>query len=101
MRSVFAISPRKSKGARRAACHSKDSGVGGSALGTRRRGINLLDVGWTDYESPAARRAEKEQLGEVRATIKEMIRTGAAAMRNSLSTTPRRRAASSCAIWRK
>ena len=50
------------------------------ALGIRYdEGIKMLDVGWTDYESPAASSvALKEQLDEVRATIKEMIRTGAA-----------------------
>lgn len=42
-------------------------------------GIKMLDVGWTDYDSPAASSvALKEQLDEVRATIKKMIRTGAA-----------------------
>ena len=50
------------------------------ALGIRYdEGIKMLDVGWTDYESPAASSvALKEQLDEVRATIKEMIRTGVA-----------------------
>ena len=50
------------------------------ALGIRYdEGIKMLDVGWTDYESPAASSvALKGQLDEVRATIKEMIRTGAA-----------------------
>lgn len=50
------------------------------ALGIRYdEGIKMLDVGWTDYDSPAASSvALKEQLDEVRAKIKEMIRTGAA-----------------------
>ena len=50
------------------------------ALGIRYdEGIKMLDVGWTDYDSPAASSvALKEQLDEVRATIKKMIRTGAA-----------------------
>lgn len=50
------------------------------ALGIRYdEGIKMLDFGWTDYESPAASSvALKEQLDEVRAKIKEMIRTGAA-----------------------
>ena len=50
------------------------------ALGIRYdEGVKMLDVGWTDYESPAASSvALKEQLDEVRATIKEMIRTGVA-----------------------
>ena len=50
------------------------------ALGIRYdEGIKMLDAGWTDYDSPAASSvALKEQLDEVRAKIKEMIRTGAA-----------------------
>ena len=50
------------------------------ALGIRYdEGIKMLDVGWTDYDSPAGSSvALKEQLDEVRAKIKEMIRTGAA-----------------------
>ena len=50
------------------------------ALGIRYdEGVKMLDVGWTDYESPAASSvALKEQLDEVRATIKQMIRTGVA-----------------------
>ena len=48
------------------------------ALGIRYdEGIKMLDVGWTDYDSPASSSvALKEQLDEVRATIKLMIRTG-------------------------
>ena len=50
------------------------------ALGIRYdEGVEMLDFGWTDYKSPAASSiALKEQLDEVRATIKKMIRTGAA-----------------------
>ena len=50
------------------------------ALGIRyNEGVEMLDFGWTDYKSPAASSiALKEQLDEVRATIKKMIRTGAA-----------------------
>ena len=58
------------------------------ALGIRYdEGVKMLDVGWTDYESPAASSvALKEQLDEVRAMVKEMIRTGAAVDANETFT---------------